>query len=175
MVAVARSSNEQSSSRTSSTTLSKQYILRNGKPREADSVFDAWTSGDLPAMMAQLDQKTTLVDRLFVLMNIVDGTYRHRNDPKMRAACHKVAKIHIEEFPKIKPALTRFLGVLPRVATFQQYATVLTEEQRFKEVIAVCESALKFALSDGRKGDFEGRIERIKKRQRKPQKESGLE
>ena len=140
----------------------KRYI-----EREADSVFDAWTSGDLSDMLAQLDQKTTLVDRHFLLMNIVAVTYKGRDDPEMRTICRKTAQMHIDEFPRIKPALKRSVGILPRVPTFQQYATVLAEEQKFDEAIEVCEKAIKFGLSDGTKGDYQGRIERIKKKKNK--------
>ncbi len=148
----------------------KRFVERDGKLMEADSVFDAWTSGDLKAMLAQLKQKTTLVDRHFLLMNIVDQAYRNRNDKEMRTICHQVAKMHIKEFPKIKPALKKDIGILPRVPTFQQYATVLTEEERYLEAITVCESAIKFGLSDGTKSDFQGRIERIIKKEMKSKK-----
>lgn len=143
----------------------KRYIERDGKITEADSVFNAWTSGDLRAMLAQLNKNTNLVDRHFLLMNIVSQAYKNRDDKEMRTICHQVAQIHIKEFPKIKPALKRDIGTLPRVPTFQQYATVLTEEERFSEAIAVCEAAIKFGLSDGTKGDFQGRIEKIKKKE----------
>ncbi len=93
----------------------------------------------------------------------------------MRTICHQVAQIHIKEFPNIKPALEKDLGTLPRVPTFQQYATILTEEERFSEAIAVCEAAIKFGLSDGTKGDFQGRLEKIKKKEIKSKKLKNLE
>jgi len=148
----------------------KRYVERDEKLTEADVVFDAWTSGDLKAMIAQLKHKTTLVDRHFLLMNIVDQAYRNRDDKEMRTICHQVAQMHIKEFPKIRPALKKDIGILPRVPTFQQYATVLTEEERYSEAIAVCESAIKFGLSDGTKSDFQGRIERIIKKKMESKK-----
>ena len=53
---------------------------------------------------------------------------------------------------------------LPRVPTFQHYATLLTERGQFERVIQVCESAIGFGLDDGTKGGYKGRIERIKKK-----------
>ncbi|MCD6298088.1 MAG: hypothetical protein J7M30_13135 [Deltaproteobacteria bacterium] len=147
--AVVASSNQKTSSASVTSVLQKRYVERDGKAREADAVFDAWTSGDFKAMLAQLNQKTTFVDRHFLLMNIVGEAYKHRDDPEMRTICHQVAQMHIDEFKRIKPALKRSLGVLPRVPTFQQYAIVLTGEERFTEAIAVCEAAIKFGLSDG--------------------------
>ncbi len=144
----------------------KRYVERDGKEQEADSVFDAWTFGDFETMLEQLNQNTTLVDRHFLLMNIVDQAYTKRDDKKMRTICHQVAQTHISEFPKIKPALKKSLGgVTPRVSTFQQYATVLTEDGLYSEAVAVCEAAKKYGLSDGTKGNFQGRIERIKKKE----------
>jgi len=148
----------------------KRYVWRYGKITEADSVFDAWTSGDLKAMLAQLNKNTNMVDRHFLLMNIVGQAYKNRDNNEMRTICHQVAQMHIKEFPKIKPALKKDLGILPRVPTFQHYATILTEEEQFSEAIAVCEAAIKFGLSDGTKGDFQGRIEKIKKKEIKSKK-----
>jgi len=148
----------------------KRYVWRYGKITEADSVFDAWTSGDLKAMLAQLNKNTNMVDRHFLLMNIVGQAYKNRNNNEMRTICHQVAQMHIKEFPKIKPALKKDIGILPRVPTFQHYATILTEEEQFSEAIAVCEAAIKFGLSDGTKGDFQGRIEKIKKKEIKAKK-----
>jgi hypothetical protein len=69
-------------------------------------------------MLSQLDQKTTLVDRHFLLMNIVDQAYRNRQDEEMRKICHQVAEMHIKEFPKIKIALKRDMGMLPPLLLF---------------------------------------------------------
>jgi hypothetical protein len=121
-------------------------------------------------MLAQLNQNTSLVDRHFLLMNIVDQTYRNREDKQMRELCHQIAQLHIKEFPKIKPALKKDLGTLPRVSTFQQYATILAEEEKFSEAVKICEIAIKQGLSDGTKTGFQGRIERIKKKDIKIQK-----
>ena len=166
-VAVAGSSIKASGGSAASKT---RYVVRNGKPQQADTVFDAWTSGDLSAMLSQLNHKTTLVDRHFLLMSIVTATYKQRDNPEMRAMCQRIAHMHIEEFPRIRPALKRSLGVLPRVPTFQQYATILAEDYQFEDAIAVCRTALDLGLSDGTQSGFEGRIERIKKKQKKAQK-----
>ena len=43
---------------------------------EADVAFRAWTSGSLNDMIGTLEKKTNLVDRNFLLMSIVDQTYK---------------------------------------------------------------------------------------------------
>lgn len=148
----------------------ERYIERNGKLKKADAVFDAWTSSDLSAMLSQLSVKTNLVDRHFLLMNIVKETYRNRQDPKMRETLLQVAQIHIDEFSKIKPALIRSTGCLPSVPTFQKYATVLTEDGNYNKAIEVCKLALKYGLHDGTKGGFEARITNIQKKREKESK-----
>ena len=55
-------------------------------------------------------------------------------------------------------------GTLPRVTTFQHYATVLTEDGEYEKAISICEKALEYGLHDNTKSGFEGRIERIKKK-----------
>jgi|GEM_PF-1979478 len=141
------------------------YIVRKGKSVVADEAFFAWTSGDLDRMLKALEKPTNLIDRHFLLMNIVDISYKNRKDPKMENLCVKIAKLHIKEFEEIrKDLLEDFQNSLPRVSTFQKYATILTEKGKYNEAIAVCEKAIEFGLTDMTKSGYEGRIERIKKR-----------
>jgi len=145
-------------------TKSEKYVERNGRLKKADAVFEAWTSGDLSKMLSQLSVKTNLVDRHFLLMNIVKETYRNRQSPNLRRTMLQVAQMHIDEFQKIKPALIQSTGCLPRVPTFQQYATVLSEDGNYHKAIEVCQLALKYGLHDGTKGGFEARIAKIRKK-----------
>ena len=43
-------------------------------------------------------------------------------------------------------------GHLPRVPTFQQYSTLLTEDGNFKRAVEICELAISFGLRDGTTG-----------------------
>ena len=79
-----------------------------------------------------------------------------------------IAEMHIAEFPQIVGPLEKDMdGVLPRVSTFQHYATLLTEQSKFDRAIEVCETAIRFGLHDGTKAGFEGRIDRINKKRQK--------
>lgn len=141
------------------------FILRNGVSIPADEVFEAWTSGNLPRMLAARSLKTHPVDRHFLLQTIVKLTYSERARPDMRALCLETATQHVAEFETIAPVLASdFGGWLPRVPTFATLATLLVEDARYAEAIAVCEKAIGFGLHDGTKGDFPGRIERIRKK-----------
>ena len=140
------------------------YIQRLGKFIRADEVFHAWYSGDLRRMVAALRIQTNPIDRHFLLMGIVGLTYKNRTDAESRRLCREVARLHISEFPSIRGPLRADLGVLPRASTFAQLATVLAEDGEFNEAISVCRQALAFGLSDGTKGDYAGRIERLRKK-----------
>lgn len=143
---------------------SRTYVTRQGQSVEADDAFHAWTSGSLNEMIDALERKTNLIDRHFLLMSIVDQTYKNRSDPENAELLRKVAEIHLAEFPKIKPALKKEMdGILPRVTTFQKYATFLTDKGEYEKAIEVCEQAIAYGLHDGTKSGFEGRIDRIKK------------
>lgn len=158
---------------------SESFITRGGELRRTDAVFDAWTSGDLQRMLSVLNVPTHSVDRHHLLQSIVNLTYKERNKSKeMRDLCERIARLHLSEFPILAVALRKeFKGYstdfLPRVTTFQHFATLLTEDGKYDEAAAVCEMALSYDLHDRTTGGFEARIERIRKKQLKSRSESG--
>ncbi|MBQ25085.1 hypothetical protein [Alcanivorax sp.] len=157
--------NQQKKNQEKSVSESKTYVTRQGQSVEADDVFHAWTSGSLSKMVDALESKTNLIDRHFLLMGIVDQAYKNRSVNENAALLQSVSEMHIAEFPTIKPALEKEMdGILPRVTTFQKYATFLTEKAEYEKAIEVCEQAIAHGLHDGTKSGFEGRIERIKKK-----------
>ena len=90
-------------------------------------------------MLKALKKKINLIDRHFHLMGIVNQTYKSRKDTKMRTICGEIAERHVQECDRIAPALRKDMGgVLPRVSTFQQYATLLTEGSPYEMAIEVC-------------------------------------
>jgi hypothetical protein len=149
----------------------EMYVHREGAVRKADEVFRAWTSGELVSMEKAVDLPTNPIDRHFLLLQICEQTYRSRTDPEMRSKFLAYARLHLREFPSLAPALKRdFGGTLPRVPTFQNLATVLTEDGAFEEAIAACEAALAHGLHDKTVSGFEGRITRIRRKQEKASK-----
>ncbi len=159
---------QQVASHTPEATASTAYTIRMGKSVPVDDAFCAWTSGDLNAMLNALHIKTNLIDRHFLLMGIVAATYKNRSDEKMRALCSQIAEMHLAEFATIAPALKKDMdGPLPRVTTFQLYATLLSEQGEFERAIEVCQRALAYGLHDNTQSGFEGRIERLKKQKAK--------
>lgn len=138
------------------------YISRKGRSIKADEVFFAWSSGDLNRMLAARSVPTNPIDRHYLLMNIVQLTYKQRTDPKHRETLREAAFQHLREIPSILPVLKAELGVTPRIPTYAHLSTVLAEDGRIDEAIGVCEDAIGLGLRDGTKGDYAGRIERLR-------------
>lgn len=116
-------------------------------------------------MYKVLNHPTNLIGRHFLLLNICEQLYKKRADPKMAAEYARIAEMHLAKFPRIVHALhAEFPRGLPRVPTFQTYATHLTNAGDYPRAIWVCELALFYGLYDGTDSGFKGRIERIKKK-----------
>ncbi len=144
------------------------YTLRQGKCIPVDDAFRAWTSGDLDDMLKVASTKTNPIDRHYLLQSIVDAAYKLRKDKQRRQLCIEYAEKHLQEFPSIVQALKNSTGgLLPRVTTFQKYATVLTENGEYTKAIKVCTQAIEYGLHDNTKSGYEGRIARIEKKAEK--------
>lgn len=147
-------------------------IIRDGQSRIADEVFRAWTSNEMSRMLAALNTPTHPVDRHFLLQSIVKEAYKQRADPGMRSIAEEVGWKHVAEFEALAAALRREFGRtvpggLPRVTTFQHLATLMVERNLFSKATEVCEYAMRFGLTDGTKGGFESRIQKIRKQEQK--------
>lgn len=120
--------------------MSESYMLRFGKLVPTDEVRDAWVSGDLDRMLRAVGLQTNFIDRHSLLLGIVKETYGRRSEPAIASECARFAEMHLAEFETIAPALKADMeGTLPRVPTFQHYATLLTEQGDFERAIWACE------------------------------------
>lgn len=138
------------------------FTTRLGKSVPIDDAFRAWTSGNLEDMIKASNTKTNPIDRHFLLQSIVSESYKLRKDEKYRRICIEFAEKHISEFPQIAPVLKEEMdGILPRISTFQDYATVLTENKEFEKAVSICNLAISYGLHDGTKSGYQGRIKRI--------------
>lgn len=141
------------------------YVYRMGRHVKTDKVFEAWNSGDLNNMLKAVSIKTNPIDRHFLLQAIVEITYKGRKEPEMRRICREIAEKHVSEFEVLAPALKQDMGGdLPRVSTFQHFATLLTEDGDYDYAIKICNAAINYGLHDGTQSGFEGRIEKIKRK-----------
>lgn len=148
-----------------SATSPSVFVFRGGEAVPPDEAFFARFSGDIERMLAALDVITNPIDRHFLLQTIVQEAYRERAQPKMAHICSTIAEKHLDEFPGLHEALLLNCGVLPRVSTFQHYATLLTERGEFERAMWVCQQAMSYGLQDNTKSGYEGRIQRIQKAQ----------
>lgn len=139
---------------------------------------EAIYSGDPDAVREALELlRTDPVERNFRLSDLVEQTYRRCKDsPALRAICEQVAWQHVDEFPSLEEAVRidhrRRYGHLPKerplgVSAFAVLTTLLTEKGDYDRAIAVCKRAMHFGLDDGTKTGYAGRIERIRRKQRK--------
>ncbi|MBK7626011.1 MAG: hypothetical protein IPJ16_02215 [Bacteroidales bacterium] len=138
------------------------FVTRIDKSLPIDDAFRAWTSGNLEEMLKAANTQTNPIDRHFLLQSIVTESYKLRKDEKYRKICTEFSEKHLQEFPSLAPALKEDMGgSLPRISTFQHYATILTENEEYEKAIEVCQLAISYGLHDGTKAGFEGRISRI--------------
>lgn len=142
----------------------EKRVMRNGEAVAAGAAFDAWTSADLPKMLAAMDAPAHPIDRHHLLQSIVGEAYKDRKNEASRDILFRVAQIHLDEFPKLAPKLKSHVGFMPRVSTFQHYATALSEVGDFKKAVDVCRLAIEYDLHDGTQSGYEGRIERLEKK-----------
>lgn len=108
-------------------------------------------------------------DRHLLLEQIVTLSYKYRHkNINMRQLAMCVSIIHYEEFDDLIIHIPIYINnrIYPPT-TFPKLATLLTEAGRYKEAIAVCQKCIEWDLNDGTKSDYQGRIERIKKLERK--------
>jgi hypothetical protein len=142
----------------------KSDHLRNGSLVESDERHKASISCDCSQMLKQLYKKGDPIDTHFLYLHLVDNAYSRRKEPEMRALFKKLALEHVVKFDIIRGPLLKDMGMLPHVPTFQYLATVYTEDGEYDKAIEVCEKAIAFDLHDWTKGDYQARIERIKKK-----------
>jgi len=138
-------------------------------------------SVSIDALLNQLYQTKGHAKLHFAYLNAINQTYNRRDEPEARALFMKLALEHVESFGSFKKALLKDFRLqeaepgryqdkdglsarFPHVPIFQYLATVYTEDDEHEKAISVCEKAIAFGLHDGTKGDYQARIERIKKK-----------
>lgn len=133
--------------------------------KEWDEVFRAYTLMDLKKMLKVTELKTSLINRHYLLQSIVSESYKIRKEEYYKNVCIEFSEKHLKEFPEIYTKLKDDNnGDMPRVTTFQLYSTLLTELGEYEKAISICEKAITYGLNDGTKSNFQGRIERIRKK-----------
>jgi hypothetical protein len=147
------------------TQTTTQKTEESVQEREGD-VKTAIASGDLDEMLKAVSFPSTPIDRHFLLQKIVEVTYKKRQEPETRKLFTQYARMHLDEFSNFIPPLEeQFGGKLPNVPTFKLFVISLEEEGKYDDAIKVCKQALEYGMDDETKTGFEGRIERIRRKQ----------
>ena len=97
----------------------------------------------------------------FTYNELIDVYYKQRDDredaiEKCIQYCKKdieIAEEFVDEF-----------GEVPRIPSFKRLAIIYEKQERYADAIAVCDQALEIGTTDGTKGGFEGRKDRLCKK-----------
>lgn len=128
----------------------KQYALCDKLIKHADLSFE----------------KASLIDQHFFLQTASEVYYRQREMREDAAAlCEKYCQRDVDLFPKYKKSLVKDFGSLPRIKTFQRLAILYEKRGDYTSAIRICKLAIKYGLSDGTQGSFEGRLLKLQKKQ----------
>jgi tetratricopeptide (TPR) repeat protein len=91
-----------------------------------------------------------------ILTNLIDVYYKQRTEREdALAKCKYYCEKDINLAPKI-------LSHNKEIHSFKRLAIILETEEQYKAAIALSEKALKYGLTDGTKGGYEGRIQKLK-------------
>jgi len=97
----------------------------------------------------------------FTYNELIDVYYKQRDDrDDAIEKCIEYCKKDIE----IAEEFVAEFGEVPRIPSFKRLAIIYERQSRYEEALAVCDQALDIGTTDGTKGGFEGRKERLRKK-----------
>ncbi len=115
-----------------------------------------------------LNNSDDITDTHFIYNHLIEASYiqREQDENALQRTvdyCLSSIKLYTLNEKKILKALNLNKEV-PRVPAFKQLAIIYEKPKQFEKAIDICELAIKFNQTDGTKGDFQGRIEKLKKK-----------
>lgn len=129
-------------------------------PEKPDEVRE---SDDLSSVVAPYDLPANPADRHTQLVEMITRCYQKRHQPDSRQQLYQAGQVYqneLSDFMKGVDAETISSG-----GVLKYLAIALAEDERYSEAIAVCEAALDAGIEDGTKTGFQGRIDRLRKKQ----------
>jgi len=97
----------------------------------------------------------------FTYNELIDVYYKQREDREDAIEnCVQYCKKDIE----IADEFVAEFGEVPRIPSFKRLAIIYERQERYADAIAVCDQALEIGTTDGTKGGFEGRKDRLRKK-----------
>ena len=168
---------------------SRKKNAKNNLPKANDSSYNqnlSWVDTQYisdpkqkEAELLKIERNTNDVISLhFTYNQLIDLYYKQRDEwENALENCKKYCIKSIEHTPKFLSKDKRDHEKLydgeraeytpPLIPSFKRLAIIYEKEKRYGDAIEVCKKALRFNLRDGTKGGFEGRIQRLKKKQMK--------
>ncbi|WP_049904096.1 tetratricopeptide repeat protein, partial [Halococcus agarilyticus] len=101
----------------------------------------------------------SVTDTHFIYNTLIDACYKQRNEREDAIEeCIEYCKKDIE----IAQDFIDEFGEVPVIPSFKRLAIIYEKQKRYKDAIDVCNQALDLGATDGTKGGFEGRKERLR-------------
>lgn len=95
----------------------------------------------------------------FTYNELIDVYYKQRDDREDAIEkCIQYCKKDIE----IADEFVAEFGEVPRIPSFKRLAIIYERQERYADAIAVCDQTLEIGTTDGTKGGFEGRKDRLR-------------
>lgn len=113
-------------------------------------------------LIEALDRKEESVTSThFVYNELIDLYYKQRDDrADAIEKCIQYCKKDIE----IADEFVSAFGEVPKIPSFKRLAIIYERQERYGDAIQVCEQAIEIGTTDGTKGGFEARKERLQKK-----------
>ncbi len=114
-----------------------------------------------------LDTESDPGERHLIYSHIIETAYRNRrtNADDLQTAM-ELSQQYMAEFASLRDPVLKMMGDDPKIIpVFKMLAIMLEESGEYDQAIQVCKTALGYGIEDGTKTGFEGRIERILKKQ----------
>lgn len=119
-----------------------------------------------------------IIDRHFTYNQYIELYYKQRDKgPEYLEKCIEYCKKDIELFPKFKEAWIKCEVTKEekaagytfnlRIPSFERLAIIYEKQGKIDEAIEICKKAIEYGLHDRTKGGFQGRLNRLYKKQTK--------
>ncbi|MFH1152995.1 MAG: hypothetical protein V1793_04180 [Pseudomonadota bacterium] len=142
----------------------------NGDGGEASTRAGDTVAVETRASTGSLETESDPWERHVIYTRSIEAAYRNRKaDQSDHDRAIDLSEGYIKEFPDLRQAvLNRLKDKAKVVSAFKLLAIILEEDGDYDRAEAVCRTAIANGIEDGTKSGFEGRIERINKKQGQP-------
>lgn len=139
---------------------SQEYLKGVGSTAASEKDYDF---AEMVLLSALEYEDGSATSTHFTYTALIDVYYKQRDDREDAIEkCIEYCKKDIE----IADGFVDEFGEVPRIPSFKRLAIIYEKEEKYKDALGICDQALELGTSDGTKGGFEGRKERLRKKMR---------